>query len=126
MDYKFTPAGHRLAHGDHGLTKDHLELIDIVMPEVPGGKFVKQIPVFPVQQSVHYIPDGYPRLTCELYGPTCGDYPVSEAAVFYRRRNNRPGLSRCVNWEPRPADYMALITTRCKHCLFYTSPSPRD
>ena len=115
MNYKFTPAGHRLAHGDHGLTKDHLELIDIVMPEMPGGKFVKQIPVFPVQRTVHYIPDGYPRLTCELYGPTCGDYPVSEAVVFYRRRNNRPGLSRCVNWEPRPADYMALITTRCKH-----------
>lgn len=117
MEYKFTPAGHRLAHSDHGLTAGHLEFIDIVMPytEAPVARYVKQVPVFEVVRTVHYIPESYPRLTCELYGTTCGDYPVSESLVFYRRRNNRPGLSRCVNWEPRPADYMALLTTRCKH-----------
>ena len=99
----FTPCGHLLAHDDHGLTAGHLEFIDWALPDFNPLE---------ISRSVHYMPEHLTRLPCDLYGPVCGDIPVSEAIVEYRRRNSRPGLSRLVYWEPRPADYMAILAKR--------------
>ena len=106
----FTPCGHLLAHDDHGLTAGHLEFIDVCLSDL--HRFPETLKPFEIHRSVHYMPEHLDRLPCDLYGTVCGDYPISEACVHYRRRNNRPGLSRCVNWEPRPADYMAIVAKR--------------
>jgi len=102
-----TPNGITLAHDDHGLSSAHLDFIDQVSHNFDCRESISK--------TVHYMPSELERLSCELHGPVCGDYPVSESEVIYRRRNGRPGLSRLTYREPRPADYMTIISTRDKN-----------
>ena len=94
-----TPNGILLAHADHGLAKQHLEFIDTVLSDWTG-QFI----------LIHReIPEDCPPLLSGLYGPGCGDDPVSEEEVEYVQRENRPGPSRTVNRKERSCRMIVII-----------------
>jgi len=92
-----TPGGVRLAHGDHGLSAEHLAFIDSYM-EGRSGFFIVRVE----------MPPECPDLMSALYGPDAGDAPVSEDDVTYEKRADRPGPSRLVDLPHRPCRGMVI------------------
>jgi hypothetical protein len=117
-----TPNGFTIGHDDHGLTQEHLELIDQELEGVEDFFVIKHIE----------LPEGTPDLMSALYGPTAGDEPVEEGAVFYEARGNRAGPSRLVVRPHRPCRNMVLIALPQKGFIITAygtqadSPSPRE
>jgi len=95
-----TPAGTPIFHADHGLTVAHYNLIDDLM-SVREGFFIEAIPLGPQDLTG--------TLQSVLYGPSCGDDPITEDQVEYVKRGNRPGPSRLIDRPTRPADHMVVI-----------------
>ena len=93
-----TPEGTPIFHADHGLDQRHHKLIDILM-SVREGFFIDAVPLEELAGT----------LQSALYGPSCGDEPVTEDQVEYVKRGNRPGPSRLIDRPCRPADHMVVI-----------------
>jgi len=94
-----TPRGILLAHDDHGLGPEHLLLIDNQFSHWDGRFIVMCLE----------MPAGCPDLPSALYGPAAGDPPVQEDEVSYLKRNGRPGPSRMVGLQNRPAGNMIIV-----------------
>ena len=116
-----TPKGLTVGHADHGLTSEHLAVIDAAFEGETG--FVLKVVT---------LPEGVPDLMSALYGPDGGDSPLSEDQVFYQVRNNRPGPSRLVARPHRPCRKM-VVCGSASDGVVYTSygtqadfPSPRE
>jgi len=113
-----TPKGITIGHGDHGLQKRHLELIDKAL-EGWDGQFIKK--VVPLEWVTCFSPNMdagdvtlkeyhyEDPLRCELYGPSVGDDPVQEHEVTYKKRGNRPGPSRMIAKAGRTAKNLVII-----------------
>lgn len=121
-----TPAGRFVAHADHGLGPNHLAVIDEWLGDEWPGTF---------RMGVVDLPEGCPDLMCGLYGPAVGDNPITEYAVVYEKRGNRPGPSRLIDQPHRPARRMVVIAGpgRNGEGIVYTaygtnaaSPAPRE
>lgn len=116
-----TPNGLRIAHDDHGLTAEHLAVIDAAFEGETG--FVLKLVT---------LPEGTPDLMSALYGPAAGDAPLSEDQVFYEVRNERPGPSRLVRKPHRPCRKMVVIGLADQGIVFTSYgtqadfPSPRE
>ena len=61
-----TPKGLTVGHADHGLTSEHLAVIDAAFEGETG--FVLKVVT---------LPEGVPDLMSALYGPDVGDSPLS-------------------------------------------------
>lgn len=94
-----TPNGTPVFHGDHGLTQEHLELIDSALEAAESGFHIWEID----------LPEGCPDLMSALYGPSAGDAPVAEDEVVYEKRGSRPGPSRLVDRPHRPVRRMIVV-----------------
>ena len=116
-----TPNGLRIAHDDHGLSAEHLAVIDAAFEGETG--FVLKLVT---------LPEGVPDLSSALYGPTAGDAPLSEDMVFYEVRNDRPGPSRLVRNPHRPCRNMVVVGLADQGIVFTAygtqadAPSPRE
>lgn len=94
-----TPNGITIAHDDHGLSEEHLRLIDERLSEWDGS-FV----------LIHtQIPEGYPPLPSALYGPAAGDAAITEGQVVYKKRGGRAFPSRLIELPNRPARNMVIV-----------------
>ena len=95
---------------------------DHVPPEVVQcvlGRFADRTARF---VATFELPDDLPTLECRLYGPACGDDPVSEIDVHWARRPGR-------NWDSRLVDRPVRKTRVCtviagpfdgEPCVLYT------
>jgi len=116
-----TPNGLTLAHDDHGLTAEHLAVIDAAFEGETA--FVLKLVT---------LPEGTPDLMSALYGPAAGDAPLSEDQVFYEVRNERPGPSRLVRKPHRPCRKMVVCGLADQGIVFTSYgtqadfPSPRE
>lgn len=97
-----TPNGIIIPHGDHGLTEEHLKVIDVELADWKGELMMKVIT----------LPEGCPDVPSALYGPSVGDDPVTEDKVKYESRNGRPGKSRLIDLPHRPARNIAMLGAR--------------
>ena len=94
-----TPNGIVIAHDDHDLQSEHLELIDQALAKWDGS-FIKWVLT---------LPDHLPSIPSALYGPAAGDAPITEEQVTYEKRNDRPGPSRLIDAPMRPARNLVVI-----------------
>ena len=92
-------------HADHDLTPAHTTHVDKVFPAAPGFHLL----------TVE-MPEGLPDLPNSLYGPTCGDDPVSEDQVTYVVRGDRGWEDRMVadriDKPQRPSRLLTMIGLR--------------
>ena len=93
-----TPSGIPVLHGDHGLTQQHLALVDDTVFQHKGFFLV-----------LVDLPDNAPPLMSSLYGPSCGDAVIDEDQVEYVVRADRPGPSRVMQVRPRPVRKMVVV-----------------
>tara|TARA_Y100001951_G_C11238453_1_gene238981 strand:+ start:66 stop:983 length:918 start_codon:yes stop_codon:yes gene_type:complete len=99
-------------HSDHGITSEHFEFVNTheKLLALPEGEFFK---------LVLTIPDSLPDVDSLLYGPSAGDSVITEdnERVFYSKRSNRYGQSRCIDKAPRPVRNLAVIGVRGGACF---------
>jgi hypothetical protein len=87
-------------HADHGISPDQMDYIKSqIAADSPSTFFIKTIK----------IPAKLGKVRNALYGPAAGDAPVSESAVSYRPRGDRPWADRVVSWPTRPVDYVQAL-----------------
>ncbi len=89
---------HKESHMDHGFTKEQWAYI--------FGKFVDRTAFF--IETIE-LPGGLGTVTDELYGPSVGDPPVSEADVVYAKRGDRKNTSRLVLKPKRETRFVRVI-----------------
>jgi hypothetical protein len=72
------------------------------------------------------LPEGQ-TVECGLYGPACGDAPVTDAAVRMEARPGRENLSRLIDLPMRPTRTLTVIAGPTKDedgtehaCVLYT------
>ena len=94
-----TPNGIVIAHDDHDLQPEHLAVIDEALADWDGSFLRKVIT----------LPEGCPSIPSALYGPSAGDYTITESQVTYEVRNKRPGPSRLIDAPTRPARNIAVV-----------------
>ncbi len=121
-----TEAGLTLFHADHGIGVEHMDIIDKVFDESHEGFILKVVE----------LPEGVPDLECGLWGPSCGDSPVPESAVTYRRRGSRRGVSRVLTAQSgrftRPCRKMVVVGDRSIKAVYTAygtlaeKPTPRE
>lgn len=106
-----TPNEVPVLHADHGLTTEHLALVDEVVLEHQPENIVDEDGRFPFVFFINTVelPEGVPSLQCALHGPSVGDDPITDDEVEYVPRNGRPGPSRLVNRPTRPARRMVVV-----------------
>ena len=90
----------QVVHADHGVAPATMQwAVEQVAPSA-GAFFIKTL----------NLPGEHPLLDNGLYGPLCGDEPVSEADVYYASRGGEGrGLSRMVARPTRPTARMTII-----------------
>ena len=89
---------HQLSHVDHVPQ----EVLDWVAEHYAD----RDVPFF---IETITLPDHLPTLENGLYGPLCGDEPVSESDVFYETRANRSGPSRMIDRPKRQTRTVTVI-----------------
>lgn len=100
----YTPKGLKLFHGDHGLSKEHLDFIDRVFEGVDEGATIVQ---------AFEMPAECPDLEDSIYGPCNGDEEVLDEECYFESRADRETKSRLVDRKPRSgARYMVIIGTK--------------
>ena len=101
-----------VSHTDHNLTPAHMAWIE--------ERFGDRQEFF--LETVE-LPPELPALDCGLHGPLCGDAPVPEAEVTYRRRGDRPGKSRICDRPSRPTRLLTVIAgpDGDEPCVLYTA-----
>jgi hypothetical protein len=87
----------KVFHADHGVSEETLKW---ALAQInPTGFFLRTLE----------LPEGHVDLLNSLYGPVCGDDPVSDDVVtFVKRSEDRPP-SRMVSWPKRPTRLLTLI-----------------
>lgn len=121
-----TEGGLTILHADHGVSAEHMKLIEAIAAASGDGFFIQVVD----------LPEGVPDLECALWGPSCGDSPIPEAAVTYRRRGSRRGVSRVfigsVGRFSRPCRKMVVVGdagSRVVYTAYGTladAPTPRE
>lgn len=96
---EYTKKGLIIAHDDHDLKPEHLEVLDEALAGWDGTFLRKVIP----------LPEGCPDIPSALYGPAVGDEPVTEDRVTYEVRGKRKGPSRLIKAPVRPARGIAVV-----------------
>lgn len=92
-------------HTDHGLIQQHWGFVlDVAGMHVEAcGSELK-----PLIRTVE-LPSGCPDVENALYGPACGDAPVTDAEVTLERRGDRPWADRLVDRPRRPSRLLTII-----------------
>lgn len=100
------------SHLDHGLNEDHIKFIK--------DKFGKRDSFF--IETVE-LPEHLPSLKSALYGPVCGDAPIPEEKVHYKKREGRDGPSRMIFAEMRDSRKLTVIAGphEGEACILYTA-----
>ena len=90
-------------HNDHDITEDQMDFVQGYLKSMKDGFFICEID----------LPVAYGTVPCALYGPACGDEPVSEDEVFYSNRGlDREWEDRMVNKPTRPCTKVQAIGIR--------------
>ena len=89
---------HILSHMDHGFTAEQWSYI--------FAKYAYKAAFF---VDTFELPENLGTVTDELYGPSAGDAPVSEADVYYARRGDRAWNSRLVRWPKKSTRFVRVI-----------------
>jgi hypothetical protein len=92
----------KIYHADHSISEEQQEYINAELETQPDGFFIRQINL-PI--ALGFVP-------CGLYGPTMGDFPVSDAVVTMEIRGDRPYADRMVKRDFRPVSYVQVIGIR--------------
>lgn len=95
-------------HTDHGLTPEHWGYVLDV-----GGMHVEECSkagtgLTPLIRTVE-LPSGCPDAENGLYGPACGDAPVTDDEVTLERRGDRPWADRMVARPKRPSRLLTIV-----------------
>ena len=88
-------------HADHDLTPAHTDHVDKVFPKETGFHLL----TVEMPPELSDLPNG-------LYGPTCGDDPVSEDQVSYVVRGERDWEDRVTDKPRRPSRKLTMIGLR--------------
>jgi len=100
---------HILSHMDHGFTAEQWSYI--------FAKYAYKAAFF---VDTFELPENLGTVTDELYGPSAGDAPVSEADVYYARRGDRAWNSRLVRWPKKSTRFVRVIAgphdEKCEAC----------
>lgn len=103
---------HNDSHMDHGFTAEQWAHIF----ERFAGRDAFFVETFELPEALGTVMNG-------LYGPSCGDPPVSLHDVHLETRGNRAWFSRMVDWPARPTRFVRVIAgPRDGHsCVLYTA-----
>ena len=95
-------------HTDHNLLQQHWGWILDVAGMHRAECERAGIPLTPLIRTVD-LPEHCPDVDNALYGPACGDAPVSDAEVTFERRGNREWADRLVARPKRPSRLLTII-----------------
>ena len=97
-----TPGGIFVAHADHGLSVEHMSLIDIALTGWDGKSLIKKLVTLPANCE---------SLMSALYGPLVGDELICDDSpdVIWEARGGRELKSKLVNRPHRPVRTMVVI-----------------
>lgn len=103
---------HSDSHTDHGLTTEQWACVF----DRFAGHNTRFIETFELSETLGTVLNG-------LYGPSCGDPPVSLNDVRLEARGNRTWLSRMVDWPARPTRFVRVLAgPHDGHpCVLYTA-----
>lgn len=96
------------SHTDHGLLPQHWGWIMDVAGEHRAHCEKAGTPLTPLIRTVE-LPGSTPDVDNALYGPACGDAPVTDAEVTLERRGDRPWADRLVARPKRPSRLLTII-----------------
>lgn len=102
-----------VSHTDHHLGEGHIDLMKKLFSDREGF-FLETI----------HVPEDLPTLPNGIYGPSCGDSPVSDEDAYICVRKGRPWPSRVVDRPTRPSRLMTVIagpTSEEQTCVLYTA-----
>lgn len=103
---------HKDSHTDHGISTEQWTYIF----ERFAGHNTRFIETFELPETLGTVLNG-------LYGPSCGDRPVSIHDIRLEARGNRTWLSRMVDWPARLTRFVRVIAGPHDGypCVLYTA-----
>lgn len=99
--------------------KSHTDHVPALVLGYVLGRFTNRTGFF---TDTFELPDFLDTLPLGLYGPACGDPPVTESEVVYNWRTGRDWPSRCVNRVRRQTRTCTVIAGpfEGQDCVLYT------
>ncbi len=103
---------HKDSHTDHAITPDQWAYI-LAQFTHRSSFFIETIE----------LPEGLGPVMNGLYGPSCGDAPIPDSAVYYAQRPPRTWNSRMTRLPARPTRFVRIIAgPRGGHdCVLFTA-----